>query len=63
VNFQNLTDEELIEWAQGLNQSIFEVDCFGVQDLVSYKLILSELKQRGYEVKEVLALKIEKKGE
>jgi len=62
MGFENKTDEELIAQAQGLNQLIFEEECYGTKDLISYELILRELERRGYKVKEELTLRIERKG-
>ena len=52
------TDTELMAQAKELFSSIYEVDCFGIKDLVRYELVCRELERRGYEVDETKKLEI-----
>jgi len=47
--FKDMTDKQLIDDVQGLNQSIDVVECFGVKDLVLRGMIENELGKRGYD--------------
>ena len=47
--FKDMTDKQLIDDVQGLNQSIDVVDCFGVKDLILRGMIENELGKRGYD--------------
>jgi len=55
------TDEELIEEAKGLYNSIYVVDCFSSRDITLFDWIVGELEKRGYEVETESAFSIEKK--
>lgn len=48
-DFKDMTDKQLIDDVQGLNQSIDVVECFGVKDLVLRGMIENELGKRGYD--------------
>ena len=47
--FKDMTDKQLIDDVQGLNQSIDVVECFGVKDLILRGMIENELGKRGYD--------------
>ena len=47
--FKDMTDKQLIDDVQELNQSIDVVDCFGVKDLILRGMIENELGKRGYD--------------
>ena len=51
-------DQELLETAYELFNTIYITDCFGVKDLVRYELICRELERRGYDIKETKDLEI-----
>ena len=53
----------LIDYAKELHCSIYNVECFGVNDLMWYEGILKELEKRGYEIQENSYLQIEKEEE
>jgi hypothetical protein len=55
-----MSDEELIELARQLYDSIYVSDCYGVSDLVLYYAVIGELARRGYEVVEEAELVIER---
>jgi len=43
-----MTDKELIEEHEAVNQAIEQVECFGTRDLLWEILIEKELRKRGY---------------
>ena len=53
---EKLSDEQLIADARELHELIFEIDCFGVKDLVRYELTLRELDMRDYSVSQKLVI-------
>jgi hypothetical protein len=61
--FSEWTDKELIDNVKELHCSIYNVECFGVNDLMWYEGILKELEKRGYEIQENSYLQIEKEEE
>ena len=61
MNVKDMSDERLKNNARELYTSIYVVDCFGSRDLQLYEQVSEELADRGYEVKEVKSLSIEKK--
>jgi hypothetical protein len=61
--FSEWTDEELMNEVKSLHDIIYNVECFGVNDLMWYELILKELEKRGYEIQEDSYLQIEKEEE
>jgi hypothetical protein len=61
--FSEWTDKELIDNAKELHCSIYNVECFGVNDLMWYEGICNELEKRGYEIQEQSHLSIIKEEE
>jgi hypothetical protein len=57
---RQMSDEELIELARQLHESIYVFDCYGVSDLLLYYAVLDELRKRGYTIETVEKLVIEK---
>jgi len=53
--------KKLIEEGNALWQSIYQVGCYGVKDMILLGLIERELNRRGYEFKENIAFEIVKK--
>jgi len=45
-----MSDEELIELAQGLHQAIYITECYSAHDVVLFWQALDELERRGYRV-------------
>lgn len=45
-----ISDRELIDNANSLNDLINNIRCFSVSDLIRLELILRELENRGYEI-------------
>jgi len=58
--FSKWTDKELIDNVKELHCSIYNVECFGVDDLKWYEGICKELEKRGYEIEEESYLNITK---
>lgn len=52
VYFKDWTTKKLKEEAKAYYSSIYQVECYGVKDLIAYEGILRELENRGYEVAE-----------
>ena len=53
---QKKSVKELQDWARGLCDGIFNVECYGTHDLLEYEAILAELERRGIEAREVKSL-------
>jgi|GEM_PF-6924110 len=51
-SFKDWTTKKLKEYAVGLHESIYEVECYGCKDLQNYYGIVNELERRGVSVKE-----------
>ena len=58
--FSEWKTKDLIDYAKELHCSIYNVECFGVNDLMWYDGICKELEKRGYEIQENSYLQIEK---
>lgn len=58
MDLTQYTDINLIHDAKSLHESIYVSDCFGTKDLVFYELLLKELEDRGYRIREKKSLKI-----
>jgi hypothetical protein len=52
-NILEYTDEKLIEYYQGLHDSVYNMDCYSTSDLSMMYLIGMELEKRGYELHEI----------
>jgi hypothetical protein len=61
--FSEWETKDLIDYAKELHCSIYNVECFGVNDLIWYEGILKELEKRGYEISENSNLVIEEREE
>ena len=44
------TDKELISEARGLHDSIYVIECYGINDMRRYDAVCEELVIRGYEI-------------
>lgn len=60
VRFADMTDGELIELAKACFDAVYVVDCFGMTDVRNLDGAIQVLGQRGYEVRDVSHLVIEK---
>ena len=60
VRFADMLDEELIELAKANFDAIYVVDCFGMSDMRNLDGAIQVLVQRGYVVREMSQLVIEK---
>lgn len=58
-----MTDDELIAETKSLNSLIYELECYGVSDVMRLESALSELERRGYIVNEKTELVFEKQEE
>ena len=61
--FKEKSDKQLKHSAIDLHDSIYNIQCYGVHDLMECEAILDELDRRGYEIEESSVLKFEKKEE
>lgn len=50
MNLTRMNTKKLINEVKGLHDSIFNLDCFGSRDVLTYEGICRELKKRGYEI-------------
>lgn len=55
--FAEYSDEKLIEYAEGLHQTCFVVECFGTKDLIRYDAAVTELDRRGYDAVQSIAFR------
>jgi len=53
-SFEDWTTKKLKEWAVGLHQSIYEIECYGSKDIQNYYGVVGELERRGISVNEKL---------
>ena len=60
MEIRKLSDEELIELAKQLYESIYVFDCYGAGDLALYYAVIAELERRGYKIAEEAELVIER---
>ena len=60
--FSEWKDKELNDVVKALHCSIYNVESFGVNDLMWYEAICQELEKRGYEIKKESYLKINKEN-
>jgi hypothetical protein len=56
--FSEWEDKELIDYAKSLNDSINNIECYGVNDCIWLEAICQELYKRGYEIIERTYLEI-----
>ena len=61
--FEEKSDDQLKDLAIDLHDSIYNIQCYGVRDLIEHEAILNELDRRGYEIEEGSILKFEKEEE
>lgn len=47
---KELNDDELIELFQELNDSIYEIECYGMSDLILLSWVLEEFEEREIEL-------------
>jgi len=48
MNITKMSDKKLIVEVKGLYDAIYNVDCFGSNDVLLYEKICRELERRGY---------------
>jgi len=48
MNLARMSDKKLIVEIKGLHDSIYNLDCFGADDVLLYEKISRELGRRGY---------------
>lgn len=58
MEVSKMTDEQLIKEASATHDSIANIGCFGVRDLVYNELLIRELERRGFTVDEKTKLNI-----
>lgn len=58
--YSDLSDEELIQRLRGSYAAVEVNDCFSTHDVVEMEACWRVLEERGYEIKEVKHLEIEK---
>ena len=52
----DLSDDALVAELRGMEEAIYQVDCFGVSDIVYLEMIYRELDRRGLRVRRTLLL-------
>ena len=48
MNIARMSTNKLIKWIQDLHDAIFNLDCFGSNDVLAYEKICRELERRGF---------------
>jgi len=47
AHLEGLSENELVAELQGLEEAVYQVECFGVSDIVYLEMIYRELDRRG----------------
>lgn len=50
MKFKDMTVKQLKEEAKGYHETIYQIGCYGVKDLMNYDGVVAELERRGYTV-------------
>jgi len=48
MNIAEMNDAKLLDEIKGLHNVIYNMDCFGAEDVLAYEKISRELERRGY---------------
>lgn len=48
MNLTRMSDKKLIVEIKGLHNAIYNLDCFGANDVLAYEGMCRELERRGY---------------
>ena len=59
-DFSSFSDDELVEYVEGLHQAINVIGSYSMKDYLNCQNGIRELIKRGFMIKEVITLVIEK---